>query len=263
MHSEWTFIEVYSEKKQGYVWKVKREIDEQKQYGYFKFIKEHNIPFAGPMVANEMIAKRLGERIELPMHQLEYATIDGHDGVVSIVKPITDPDKLYRWDQLPEKVCTNIADYFKKPKHLINLFVFDVWTCNTDRGTNKNLIAYLDGDEPKYQIYVFDHNHALHDADHKWEKRPYDNPYWNQIHRYYRCPIGVEELVLANPEYVHRCIRRIEAVQKKEIKKIVWDIPSKYITRKERKLIYKLLLHRQGRLMLMINDWFKRQVALS
>ncbi len=263
MQSEWTFVEAYSEKKQGYVWKVKREHDERTEYGYFKFIKKHNIPFAGPMVANEMIATRLGERIELPMHQLEYATIDDNEGIVSIVKQITHSEKLYRWDQLPKEICTNIIDHFKKPKHLINLFVFDVWTCNTDRGTNKNLIAYLDGDETKYQIYVFDHNHALHDADHKWEKRPYTDPYWDQIHRYYRCPLGIQELVLDNREYVNRCIRRVEDVSKQEIQEIVWDIPKKYITRNERNLIFNLLLYRQERLAKMIDDWFKRQVARS
>lgn len=261
MSSEWSFIAEYSEKYQGYVWRVKRELEDRVEYGYFKFIKEHNIPYAGPMVANEMIATQLGVRVEIPMHQLEYATIKDIDGVVSVVKHLENPKLMWRWDQLPEKVVMNIDKFFKKPKHLINMFVFDVWTCNTDRGTNKNIIAYKDGDEEKYRIYLIDHNHALHDADHKWEKRPYTDSYWDQIHRYYRCPTGVEQLVLANPEYVNRCIRRIQDVSKKEIKEIVWDIPDAYVKKTERKLIYKLLLHRQERLEQMIDEWIKRQVS--
>lgn len=261
MPSTWTFVEEYSKKLQGYVWKVRRDQEDETEHGFFKFIKEHNIPYAGPMVANEMIAKRLGERVEIPMHQLEYATVEDTDGIVSIVKKIDKSEHMWRWDELPEKTVMNIDKLFKRPKHLINMFVFDVWTCNTDRGTNKNIIVYKDGDEPRYQIYLIDHNHALHDANHKWEKRPYDDAYWDQIHRYYRCPTGVDKLVLLNREYVNKCIRRIQSVSEDEIKDIVWDIPKQYIEKKERKLIYKLLLHRQEKLEQMINDWFIRQVS--
>lgn len=263
MQSEWTFIEEYSEKKQGYVWKVKRDVDEEVEYGYFKFIRKHNIPFSGPMVANEMIATLLGEKVGLPMHQLEYATINGNDGVVSVVKRLPPDQKLLRWDHLPKDVYQNIANQFKKPKNLIRLFVFDVWTCNTDRGTDKNLIVYRYDNESKYRFYVIDHNHALLDAEHKWKNRPYTDEYWDHIHRYYRCPTGVETLVLQNRKYVKKCIRRIQSIPAEEIKEIVWEIPKKYISKKERKLVYKLLLHRQEKLSRMIDHWFKRQVSNS
>ncbi|MCF6093325.1 hypothetical protein L1765_04855 [Microaerobacter geothermalis] len=254
--SNWIFVEEYSQKYQGYVWRVKREKDGVTEHGYFKFLKRHNIPYAGPMVANEMIAVKLGELVKLPMHKLEYATVNGMEGVVSIVKNVPF---LTRWDQLPNHVYENIPKYFKSPKHLINMFVFDVWTCNTDRGTNKNMIVYKDETHPKYQIYLIDHNHCLHDANLKWEKHKYNEPYWDQIHRYYRPPSGVGPLVRQNLGYVRRCIQRIESISSLSIRKIIHDVPKQFVTESERLLIYNLLIHRQKKLSFMISEWVKRR----
>jgi hypothetical protein len=257
MPGDWRFVEEYSEKYQGYVWKVVRENNGNEEHGYFKFLRSHNIPYAGPMVANEMIATHLGQLVKVPMHELEYATVNGVDGIVSVVKNVPT---LTRWDQLPSDVVANIPKYFKSPKHLINMFVFDVWTCNTDRGTNKNIIVYKENHHSKYQIYLIDHNHCLHDADLKWKKRQYNDPYWDQIHRYYKPPIGVGPLILQNKDYVGHCILRIQSIPAQTLKKIIWDIPKQYATNEERELIYNLLLYRQKRLSLMIQRWMKRQV---
>lgn len=251
----WKYVSTFSEKYQGVVWVVERKGEAGKQQGYFKFQNPENIQYGGPMIADEMIAAKLAKKLKIPIHELECTTIDKKEGVVSIVK---DAHLLTRWDLLPKKVTDNIPKYFKDPKHLINMFVFDVWTCNTDRGTNKNIIVYQSKADAPYEIYLIDHNHALHDANLKWNKHSYRSAYWKNLWRYYKPPTGVQKLVLENQAYLKYCVKRVRRIKSTEIKAMIESVPAKHLRAKEAHLIYQLLRKRQRDLPKIIQRWMDR-----
>jgi glycogen(starch) synthase len=251
-YSDWQRVRAYSAKKQGYVWVVQREmVDGSVQKGYFKFTLPHNQLYSGPMIANERVAALLAHRLGLPVHQTELAELEGNLGIISIVAP----DACGTWANLPEPAFRDVHRFIEDPRTLVRLFVFDVWTCNTDRGTNQNLVLVKRKNADKYSFYLIDHNHALLDGPIKWKKHPPLDDYWRRVPLYYKPLKGTQRLILEHPEWVDETVEAIRQITDEEIVEIVESVSPVFLTQKETADMIGLLIGRRDRLDDLIRVW--------
>lgn len=74
---DWKLKIAWKAKPQGQVWLVQNSRGQQ---GYFKFASKDQWFFAGPIIANEMIAAALAKRLGFPVAELEEAIVYGPTG---------------------------------------------------------------------------------------------------------------------------------------------------------------------------------------
>lgn len=252
--ASWNVVEPISKKLQGYVWKVRRERRESVQTGYFKFATPDQRYYAGPMVANEMIADALARHLGLPVAELEYAEIEGHRGVVSIAR---DADHVAMWRDLPSTHRRNIKGHFNNAAGLLGMVVFDVWTTNIDRASGKNLIVYRNRGMKKLDWYLIDHALALHGSYWKWDLRGHwKSPVWERVSDVYKLPDGLTRQIRSLRQ-LDPWIRRCRRISDHTLHQIVGAIPRSHLTPEEADQILGLLIWRRGRLRSILGRWLR------
>lgn len=260
----WRPVRVVSAKPQGHVWEVVEgpsgvasitSNGAAPRRGFFKFTNPENHYWGGPAAANELIAARLARLVGLDSAGVVPATIDGHLGAVSLVRPAAS---LVAWRELPEKVHRNIEHYVAHVDQFRVMLAFDAWVLNIDRASGKNVIAYKRVERAPWRVYFIDHGHTLHGNYDRWRwGGPYRSPFWDDLWRYYDLPQGVRNY-LTSYRQVAPYVHRIQHVRPGEIRRLVHSVPPALLTPEEARLIENLLLWRQARLSLILRRWFEQ-----
>lgn len=256
---EWIKVKEFSAKPQGYVWLVSRREGSNTRYGYFKFALKENRFYSGPMEANELIAAALARHLGLPVADLEPAEIDGRRGIVSVVQ---EADELRMWKDMPAEFHGDLKAHLANFPQLVKAMVFDIWTCNIDRSSGKNIIVYRDRQGDPYRFYLIDHGHALHGSYYKWSRGRYDQPYWDDIWRHYHLPDGLNQAISGYSQ-LRPYIEAIQKIDRRLIIDAVASVPRGFLNPPEAALIRRILFRRQKRLAWMIKRWIRHRSRIK
>ena len=266
----WRVIRTVSSKPQGHVWKVEEQpesasappqgLEKPPRHGFFKFTTPANRYWGGPAVANELIAAGLARLVGLDVAELELARIEGHLGVVSVVRPAA---RLVIWRNLPAPAHRSIRRQVANVRQFRAMLAFDAWTLNIDRGTGKNIIAYQPTPGSAWRVYFIDHGHTLHGNYDRWRwGGPYRSRYWDDLWRYYSVHTSIRRY-LRSYRSVAPFVERIQKITPAQIRREVAAVPAELLTPRQARLITDLLLWRQRRLSLILRRWFQRHHAAS
>ncbi|MGE5590005.1 MAG: hypothetical protein ACM3ZA_05250 [Bacillota bacterium] len=230
------------------------------RHGFFKFTTARNRYWGGPAGANELIAAGLARRIGLEVADLELARIEGHLGVVSLVRPAV---RRVNWRDLPAPAHRSILRSQENIRQFRAMLAFDAWTLNIDRGSGKNTIAYQPAADQGWRVYFIDHGHTLHGNYDRWRwGGPYRSRYWDDLWRYYSVHPSLRRY-LRSYRSVAPFVRRIQQITPVEIRREVGAVPAELLTPRQARLITHLLLWRQKRLPLILRRWFHRRRAAT
>lgn len=258
-------IRAVSAKPQGYVWEVAEEAPAgapiasgwaNPRHGFFKFTTQANRYWGGPSAANELIAAGLARLVGLDAAGVVPARIEGHLGVVSLVRPAAH---LVAWRNLPAQVHRNIRRYIANAHQFRAMVAFDAWVVNIDRSSGANVIAYKQAEGSPWRVYFIDHGHTLHGNYDRWRwGGPHRGRFWDDLRRYYGVPPGVRRYVTSYHQ-VMPYVRRIKKITPRQIRQVIGSVSPQLLTRREARLIEDLLLWRQKRLEFILRRWFRRQ----
>lgn len=235
---------ILREHKTGYlkVLKVERMGVNGREVGFFKYASPaKQAKYIGPLVANELIANRLGQLLHLPMARTELAHVKDRLGIVSVMHP---GKGLQTWAELKEGIRKEVGRHLTDPRRLERTFVFDAWICNIDR-SGKNIMVYKQGD--RLDFYLIDHELSLLGAV-KFENKPWNAPYWDNIRRYTRGyhPALLSHATRYEPFEPH--IAEIQRLDPGVIRSVIDSCPSAVLSEPDRALTEELLLLRQKKL---------------
>lgn len=119
---------------------------------YFKYPLNENM---GPIAANEFIAAKLAEKLDLPVNRTFFKEFEGKKGFLTY----GTPGQPNMWRQFPykEDLERTINDF----ESLGKVIIFDIWILNTDRNPDNILYTKL-GRNRKFDYYLIDHAHSLY-----------------------------------------------------------------------------------------------------
>ncbi|MHB9144096.1 MAG: hypothetical protein ACYC5Y_02015 [Symbiobacteriia bacterium] len=262
----WRVVRKVSAKPQGYVWEVTEEpsdavakttVAAAPRRGFFKFTDPENHYWGGPAAANELIAAGLARLVGLDAADVIPASIEGHLGVVSVVRPAAN---LIAWRDVPARVHRDVERQVAHANQFGVMLAFDAWVLNIDRASGKNVIAYQRAKEAAWRVYFIDHGHTLHGNYDRWRwGGHYRSPFWDDLWRYYDLPQGVRSY-LTSYRQVEPYVSRIQRIKPKAIQRLVQLVPRELLAPEEARLIEELLLWRQARLPFILRRWFERRV---
>lgn len=238
---EWQIVR---EHKTGYVqvFKVERTGVNGREVGFFKYASSaKQEKYIGPLAANELIANRLGLLLHLPMARTELAHVNDCLGIVSVRHP---GKGLQTWADLKDGIRKEVDRHLAEPRRLDKTFVFDAWICNIDR-SGKNIMVYKRGE--RLDFYLIDHELSLLGAV-KFENKPWDAPYWDNIRRYTRGyhPALLPHATRYEPFEPH--IAEIQRLHPAAIRSVIDSCPNLVLSEQDRALTERLLLLRQKKL---------------
>ncbi|MCL6517285.1 hypothetical protein [Alicyclobacillus sp.] len=251
--ARWHYQRALSEKPQGQVWLVRSE---HGRTGYFKFVHEDQWPYAGPFIANEFITAALARRLGFPVAALEVADVAGPDGIwqhgiVSIAA--TSPEVL-PWADAPPEVRRRPEAWLRNVERLCQLVVFDAWTVNVDRATDRNLILHRDHGDSRYDWYLIDHSLCLLGAPYKWASRDWRDPYWMNLWKYHHVPEGLLRLQ-SDWRALRPMVERIQQLSRSVVDEAIATAPAGSLPPDQARQTRNLLLYRQRHLERIIRLW--------
>ena len=249
--TDWSIVELVSEKAQGRVWRVRRPTPQGWQWGYFKYAGPEHRYYAGPMVANEWLAAAILRRLRLPAARVVPARIGELEGIVSVAP---EAETVRQWRELEPKERARHLRLFRRPSGLYGMIVFDIWTTNIDRGRGKNLIVYRRPGERKYRYRLIDHALALHGSYYKWDHYgPWRGRSWQRPWRVYHAPEGLKPTA----RRLRPWVRRIQALPASWLERLVRSVPRRFLSRREAAFITRLLIVRQRQLHRLVRRWLR------
>jgi hypothetical protein len=155
--------------------------------GQLYIVKFQNNPQHVRVLANELIATRLAERLSLPVAASEV--LDVSDWLISRTpelhiqvgakrvpcKPglqfgsryIVNPDQGQVLDYMPETLLCDAQ--VRNLEIFLGALVFDKWTCNAD---GRQVIYWREGRERKYTATMVDQGHCFHAGDWSFPDSP-------------------------------------------------------------------------------------------
>lgn len=230
--------------------------DEADTRGYFKFATKEQWYFAGPMIANEIIAAALAKRLGFPVCELEMAIVWGPTGIPQegIVSLQVDAEEVITWREADPAVKLAPEQHIEQFDLLAQMVVFDAWIANIDRAKGKNLILYRNAPDEPYKWYLIDHGLTLYGSPRKWKRGPWNSPLWEQIWRFYNVPQGLLA-AQSDKARLEPMIQKIENLRVSDIDAAVRSAPRRHLQLRDRQFIKRLLLYRQKRLRTMIDRW--------
>lgn len=101
-------------------------------------------------ITNELIVYQLALRLGIPVSETYVEIIDGKVGIMSIIQ------SELNWSHITSQ---NLQQQVVNLDQFRQLFTFDVWIANTDRGKNEHVIVIQT--ENGYVFYAIDHGHTL------------------------------------------------------------------------------------------------------
>jgi hypothetical protein len=250
---QWELIEACKPKRQGHVWVVE---DRSGERGLFKFATEQQWYFSGPLVANEVVASSLSQRLGLPVAELEHASVQGLDGVwrEGIVALASTAPETIPWSEAHDRIHDRAEEHVNQIDLLSQLVVFDAWIANIDRASGQNLVLYRQHPDERYDWYLAGHGHSLYGSPRKWARGAWHMPIWEQLWRFYNVPKGLLRLQ-SSMEALEPMILKIEGLKESEIEGVLRQVPRGALRPRERQFIKRLLLRRQKRLRKIIESW--------
>jgi hypothetical protein len=238
-------------RKAGPLWKVMCRTNTVSRKGFFKYPTQQSIRKAGPTISNEWIAGQLARLVELNTAETEWAEVDGHYGIVSIVPPVK---RYFSWYQFYQQTKGKFIHKLVHPERLLDLLAFDMWICNLDRHSD-NLIVYPCRNQ--YDFYLIDHGLSLLGAV-AWRGVPWDSPYWFQVTRYNKhYPAGIVRMISSYQQFVP-VINRILSIKPHQIAQIVDEVPDAFLLSDEKKMVKAILHSRQQNLSTILSVWLEQ-----
>lgn len=246
----WFLVDVVTSKDQNDVWLLGR-CQGRPRYGYFKWCGPQHAAHSGPFVANELIAARLADALGVPRAEVSAFEFAGRAGVLSLPR---EPGPLYMWRDVPAFIRADIRRFFQEPERFGDCFVFDVWICNIDRSSGKNVIVHPGRARDKYAFYAIDHGHALYGPETKWARGDFRNPYWLDVRRHFHIPAEVERFIRGEPRVLDRARERVARFGDAEIAAAVAQA-TPHLTAAQAEWTFELLRFRRERLDELLERW--------
>ena len=248
----WSITEQWKCKPQGQVWRV---ADKNGRTGFFKFAFRRQWYYAGPLVGNEWIARRLATEAGLSSAQVEVAHIrHGGAELFGIVSLPRQGARLLDWSCLSDAERIRAADSVHQMNRLVGTIAFDSWLTNIDRGSGRNVILYKDGDE-RYRWYLIDHAYALYGSPRKWEMHGATTQHWLDIWRFYHIPRGWQKL--ATRGVLWEMAERIRRVPRSYIQDVIASVPDPSYSDRIKRDVSRMLLYRKSALPHMLDRWMQ------
>ena len=145
----WTEL---AERKQGVKTLAKiPEGNNDAQIAYFKYPLNPN---GGPIAANEYIAAKIGERINLPVPRVQFKEFSGQKG--AIIYKVPGDTNVWRLYPYKSDIPRTLNGY----ELLTKAIIFDVFVFNTDR--NPDNLMYSRIGKKNFDFYLIDHAHTLY-----------------------------------------------------------------------------------------------------
>lgn len=252
MEHTWTVTEQWKCKPQGQVWKVR---DENGRTGFFKFAFSNQWYYAGPIVGNEWLARRLAAESGLASAQVEVTRIRHRDidllGIVSLPR---EGVRLLDWNGLSDRERRGATGRIHRMNRLIGTIAFDAWLTNIDRGSGRNIILYK-GMDGLYRWYLIDHAYALYGSPRKWNMHGPITGHWSQIWRFYHIPQGWQRL--ATRSALFDMAERIRRVPRSYIHDAIAAVPDPAYSDRIKRQVSQMLLYRRRELPHMLDRWLQ------
>lgn len=202
------------------------------QLAYFKYPLNENM---GPIAANEYIAAKLAEMLDLPINRTFFKEFEGKKGFLTFATP----GQPNMWRQFPYK--EDIEHTLNDFENLARLILFDIWILNTDRNPD-NLMYTKIGRSKKFDYFLIDHAHSLYGP----------NPQPNDYNSYnFGSMIQIPELrnlLQKGFTFFKEHIDDIKNVDNISIIDLLNTIPEEYLKAGEKNAIKDLLIHRRDQL---------------
>lgn len=230
----------------GPVWLVVRKNGTHMQKGYFKINSKRSQN--RQLLVNELITYRLAKRLHLNIPTVQYIKVQGRSGILSIAHTAS---RLYNWNQYTNFVRNQPVSQLHNPNLLLKTFVFDIWVCNIDRHGG-NLMVYKSG--TKYDFYMIDHGLTLLGAL-KNRRRYWNSPYWDNFNKYNNHLLKGLRSYINSYEQLSPHVHEIQQLSSQQIKLILNKIPPSLLSKQNRIVVGKLLLHRQNKLDVILKRW--------
>ncbi len=202
------------------------------QLGYFKYPLSENM---GPIAANEFIAAKLAEKLELPVNKTYLKEFEGKKGFLTFATP----GQPNMWRQFPykESMEHTLNDY----ESIARVVVFDIWILNTDRNPD-NLMYTRIGKSKKFDYYLIDHAHSLYGPN----AQPNDYNSYNfssmvQIPEF-------RELFKKGIEFFQKHIEVLKQIDNIFIIDLLNTVPGDYLIAGQKNAIKDLLIYRKDHL---------------
>ncbi|MDA8235704.1 MAG: hypothetical protein M0Z31_13070 [Clostridia bacterium] len=250
--NQWVFKKLYKNKLQGQVWIVENQFG---QRGYFKFTTPRQWYYSGPMIADELIAAALAKELGLPVANLDLAVVRGPTGAPQkgLVSVGVSAKEVITWEEA-KKIHHNPNEHVNNANLLCSIVVFDAWIVNIDRALGRNLVLYRNNPADKFDWYLIDHGHTLHDSPHKWKRGEWKSRHWERLWRFHSVPKGFLNLGFSR-EKLEPMINKIENLPPSAIDQAIKKAPRKYLNPRGRLFIKGLLLYRQKKIRTIITRW--------
>lgn len=211
-------------------------------------VKFKGNPQGKRVLANELVAARLAERVGLPVTET---------AVVRVCQEFIDFEpQLYKhpfvgglqfgsryYDGAFSSPTLRILEKIDDPALFAGIIVFDQWLNNWDRSNHGDNVLYLPLES--FRLLLIDHGHAFGGPD--WEtdvlleKALPMRPYFGLFYRL------LGEFLMGNP--FEPCLQRIEALKVREIQDTMQGMPAEWqFQREERMALLQFLLLRRKHL---------------
>lgn len=199
---------------------------------WFKYRSSKN---AGPIPANEYIASRLGQLLDLPVAKVQFKKFGDRDGSMSfIVAPEPNP-----WVQFPYK--KSLAAYLENYSVLADVVVFDIFINNFDRDADNLLYSRVSTRTHKYNLHLIDHGHALHGSSIQPSESDFD----------FKNLIVIDELkdLFRNGlDFFREALVKVTSITEEQIDAILSEVPDYYLSTTNKQHLRKKLLLRKKRI---------------
>lgn len=198
---------------------------------YFKYPLNNAI---GPIAANEFIASRLAEKLELPVMKTFLKEFEGKKGVITHMAH-GEPNM---WRHFPYKadVERTLNDYEKLGK----VIVFDVFILNTDRNPDNFLYSRIG--KRKYDYYLIDHALSLYGGNQ--QPNDYNAFKFSQMIQM----TELRQIFNKKFDFFKSYIKEISEIDDVFITDLVNKVPVDYLSEGQKNSIKDLLIHRRNML---------------
>lgn len=214
------------------------------QLAYFKYPLNNSM---GPIAANEFIAAKLAEKLDLPVNKTFFKEFEGKKGFLTLATP----GQPNMWRQFPykEDVEHTVNDY----ESLGRVIIFDIWILNTDRNPD-NIMYTKIGRNKKFDYYLIDHAHSLYGP----------NPQPNDYNSYnFSSMIQIPELrdlLKKGIDFFQQHINDLKQVDNIFIIDLLNSIPGDYLVAGQKNAIKDLLIHRRDQIEEKLNTFLTNVV---
>lgn len=211
---------------------------------WFKYPQSND---SGPIPANEFIACKLGELLDLPVAKIQFKDLAGKKGSISLS---VAPEPL-KWANFPYK--SKLQVYLDNYDVLSQIIAFDVWTNNQDRNADNLLYSQAEQRKKKYKLHLIDHGHAIYG--------PSSQPTPKEAFSFNTHVLLPElsGLFSHGIDFFRGAIEEIQHIKDEQIHAIIDLVPEGYMTQEQKDYVKNMLSYRRDKLYNEIEEECKKQ----